>query len=463
MLEDLIKDRLKKLEKYEKEANPYPSRIKRDLVIKDVITSFEDFKEKSNSLCLAGRVRSWRDQGGIIFSDLEDATEKIQIVLNKDNIENFELLQETVDVGDFLEVCGFPGETKRGEKSIMANSARMITKSLRPWPSSWFGLEDSEERHRRRYLDFIYNKESKEKILMRSHIIRALRKSFEEDNFIEVETPVIQPLPGGALAAPFETHFNTLDLDVYLRIAPELYLKRLLVGGFEKIYEIGKDFRNEGIDRDHYPEFTMLELYWAYQNYEGLMDSLEKWLKDLIKDIGIEKVVFEDKEISLTGNWPRIKYAEIIEKYSPEDKDKIHTPEIDEIFKKKVRSKIEEPIFIIDYPKVISPLAKTKSEDPLFTERFQLIAAKTELVNGFSELNNPLDQRKRMEEQEERFRKGDKEASRMDDDFLEALEYGMPPAAGLGMGIDRLVSLLSGAKNIREVITFTTIKPKNEK
>ncbi len=463
MLENLIKDRLKKLEKYKKEADPYPAQVKRDLEIGELAESFSKFKRKNRPLCITGRVRSWRDQGGIIFADLKDGTGKIQAVLDGKKTEEFSLLQETADIGDFLEVCGTPGKTKRGEESIMAESARIIVKSLRPWPSSWFGLEDTEERYRRRYLDFAYNEKLKEKIVMRSRITSELRNILEKDEFMEIETPVIQPIPGGALAAPFETHFNALDLDVYLRIAPELYLKRLLVGGFEKIYEVSRDFRNEGIDRDHYPEFTMLELYWAYENYESLMDALEKWLKELVKNVGIKEVSFKDKKIDFGGNWPRVKYIDLIKKYSPGDMEKLHTPEIDDVFKKKVRPEIKDPVFVIDHPKAVSPLSKSKADDPCFTERFQLVAVGTELVNGFSELNNPLDQRERMEEQEQRFRKGDKEASRMDEDFLEALEYGMPPAAGLGIGIDRLAALLTGAENIKEVIAFTTLRPKEKK
>ncbi len=461
MLKDLIENRLKKLEEYRKKKNPFPAKSRKDFEIKKLLESFDDFEKKAKPVYITGRVMGWRDQGGIIFADIKDGSGKIQAVF-EDNTENFKLLQNTVDLGDFLEIHGVPGKTERGEMSIMADSARMIAKSLRPWPSAWFGIENIEERYRRRYLDFVYNEESKKKIILRSRVINELRKIIEADGFMEVETPVIQPIPGGALAAPFKTHFNTLDLDMYLRIAPELYLKRLLVGGFEKIFEIGKNFRNEGIDHDHYPEFTMLELYWTYQDYQGLMDSLENWLKTLVKNIGIKEVIFENKKVNFNGKWPRVKYTELIEKYSPGDMDKINTLEIDEVFKKKVRPNINDPVFVVDYPKVISPLSKVKSEDSTFTERFQLVVAGTELVNGFSELNNPLDQRERMEKQEAIFRTGNKEASRLDEDFLEALEYGMPPTAGLGIGIDRLVMLLTGAHNIKDVITFTTLKPKDK-
>lgn len=460
MLEDLIKERLKKLEKYREEANPYPAKSNKSISIKEVLNSFEKLEKNEENVCVTGRVMGWRDQGGIIFVDLKGEYEKIQIVLNEKNINNFKLIQETVDLGDYLEVSGLVGKTKRGESSVMANQVSMVSKSIRPWPSTWFGIEDDEERYRKRYLDFVYNKESKNKILLRSKITSQFRRILEDEGFIEVETPIIQPLPGGALAAPFETHFNALDLDVYLRVAPELYLKRLLVGGFEKIFEIGKDFRNEGIDREHYPEFTMMELYWAFQDYNGLMDAVERWIKKLAENIGVKKITFDGSEIDFFQKWPRIKYEDLIKKYSPEDLNKMNTPEIDDVFKKKVRPNINEPIFLIDHPKSISPLSKSHENDPERTERFQLIIGQTELVNGFSELNDPVDQRSRMEAQEKMFREGNEEASRLDESFLEALEYGMPPTAGLGIGIDRLVALLTDTHNIRDVITFTTIKTK---
>ncbi len=460
MLEDLIDDRLKKLKEYQEKENPYPSQSNKDKFINEILNSFNELKE-DKSLYITGRIMGWRDQGGIIFADLKDSTGEIQVVLNEDDTNNFNLLQNTVDLGDFLEVKGILGETNRGEKSLMAKDGRIVSKSLRPWPSTWFGIENDEERYRKRYLDFVYNEESKEKILTRFKAISEIRNILEEEDFIEVETPILQPLPGGALAAPFETHFNALDLDVYLRIAKELYLKRLLVGGFEKIFEIGKDFRNEGIDREHYPEFTMLELYWTFQDYEGLMNAIERWIKELVNRLGIEKITFEGEKIDFFKDWPKVKYIDLIKEYSPEDVDKINTSEIDDVFKKKVRPNIKNPIFVIDHPKSISPLSKSHEGDKDFTERFQLIAAETELVNGFSELNDPIDQRERMEKQEEMFRGGDEEASRLDEDFLQALEYGMPPTSGLGIGIDRLVAFITDTHNIRDIIPFTTIKPKD--
>ncbi|MFB6212807.1 MAG: amino acid--tRNA ligase-related protein, partial [Candidatus Magasanikbacteria bacterium] len=272
---------------------------------------------------------------------------------------------------------------------------------------------------------------------------------------------ILQPIPGGATAKPFQTHFNALNKDVYLRVAPELYLKRLLVGGFNKIFEIGKDFRNEGIDKDHYPEFTMLELYCSYQDYEFLMKKTEEWLKELVRKLNIGKVTIDGEEIDFMTEWPRIKFEDLIRKHAPDKMDKLHTPEIDDVLKD-IRPSLQEPVFVIDHPKEISPLAKETEEDSKFVERFQLIAGGTEIVNGFSELNNPLEQKERMQKQEERYREGKEEVSRLDEDYIEALEYGMPPAAGLGIGIERLTSLLTDTKSIKEVIPFTNLREKKE-
>lgn len=459
MLEDLIKERLKKLKLYQKSANPYPPKVERSFSIREVIENFDKLAGSGKKAALTGRILGWRDQGKIIFADMKDESGTIQVVLKKETTKDFDFLRKVIDRGDFLEVKGSFFATEKGEKSIKAETTRIIAKSLRPWPSSWFGLEDVEERYRRRYLDFVLNPESKKKIEVRSKIAAELRRILQEDGFLEIETPVLQPLPGGALAAPFKTHFNAINLDIYLRIAPELYLKRLLVGGFEKIFELGKDFRNEGIDKDHYPEFTMLELYWAYQNYEGLMEATEKWFKKVVENLGVE-VKMDGKLIDFQKKWPRVKFSDLIDEYSPSDKNKIKTLEIDDVFKKKVRPFIKDPLFVIDHPKVISPLSKAKEDDPDFVERFQLVVGGMEVVNGFSELNDPIDQRERMEEQEKMYREGNEEASRLDKDFLEALEYGMPPAAGLGLGLDRFAALLTNSHSIREVMSFVTLRPK---
>lgn len=463
MLENLIDDRKKKLLKYKEVfGDPYPARVRRDFSLGSVLEDFEELeKNGGENMAVAGRIFALRDQGGIIFADLRDSSGKLQVVLKDGETERFGDLKPLVDPGDFLEANGKFFITKKGEKSILAKKARIVSKCVRPWPSSWFGLEDVEERHRKRYLDLLFHEESKKVLDMRFQIAAAFREVLQEDGFVEVETPVLQPIPGGALARPFKTHFNALDIDVYLRVAPELYLKRLLVGGFEKIFEIAKDFRNEGIDRDHNPEFSMIELYWAYQDYEGLTEAVEGWIKQVARMVGVERVTFRGKELKMFfKDWPRRDYADLMKEYAGRDLEKLNPGEIDEIFKKEVRPKLIEPVLVLNYPKSISPLTKARDGDPNLTERSQLVIAGTEFTNCFSELNDPIDQRERMEEQERRFRAGDPEASRMDEDFLEAVEYGMPPAAGVGIGIDRLAALFADVNSIGEVIAFTNLRPR---
>lgn len=445
MLDDIIRDRRRKLNKLIGDGfNPYPSKVKRTILIAESLKNFNKLSRFQKQISATGRVMGLRDQGNLIFIDLKDESGKIQGVLKKDSLKNFKIFKQSLDVGDFLEISGPLFKTQKGEKSVEAEKAEIITKSLRPLPSQWYGLKDIEERYRKRYLDIVLNPEIKEKIERRSKIIKIIRDDLLKAGFLEVETPILQVLPGGALARPFITHHNALNCDFYLRIAPELFLKRLLIAGFEKIFEIGRVFRNEGIDKDHNPEFTMLELYWAYQNWEGLMKFTEKLLKKFIK-----------------GRWEKITYEQALKKYTGKNLKNLKSEEVDEIFKKEVRPKIIKPTFITHYPKSISPLAKSWQDNPDLTERFQLIVDGMEIVNGFSELNDPIEQRKRMEEQERKYRAGDKEASRLDEDFLEALEYGMPPAAGLGVGIDRLVALITKSHNIKEIIAFPTLKPKS--
>ncbi|MDP3015078.1 MAG: amino acid--tRNA ligase-related protein [bacterium] len=452
MLEDIIKERQCKLENLiQAGIDPYPSKIRRTLSVAEALKKFNQLSAAKKSIFLVGRIIGLRDQGNLIFIDIKDGSGsaskgnegKIQAVLKKNNLANFKVLKQNLDIGDFLEIGGPLFKTLKGEKSVDVKKAEIIVKSLRPLPSQWHGLKDVEERYRKRYLDIILNPQIKESIQKRSEIVQKIRTDLSKDGFLEVETPILQSLAGGALARPFITHHNALNCDFYLRIAPELYLKRLLVAGFEKIFEIGRVFRNEGIDREHNPEFTMLELYWAYQNWEGLMKFTEKLLKKFIP-----------------GKWEKITYGQVIKKYTKRDLKDLKPEEIDEIFKKEARPKIIKPTFVTHYPKSISLLAKSCSDNPELTERFQLIVDGMEIVNGFSELNDPIDQRERMKEQEKKYHKGDKEASRLDEDFLEAIEYGMPPAAGLGIGIDRTVSLITKNRNIKEVIIFPTLKPK---
>ena len=458
MLKDIIKERRKKLENLLKRGiNPYPASAKRTALVAEAVKNFSRWEKSRKSLFLVGRLRAWRDQGGIIFSDLEDETGRIQLVFNEKQTKQFELIKETLDSGDFVEIKGKLFKTKRGEKSLKVDSSKIISKSLRPLPTEWFGLKDAEERFRRRYLDLLLNPEVKARLQKRSEIITELRQLLCQEGFLEVETPMLQPLAGGAKAKPFKTHWEALKEDVYLRIAPELYLKRLLVGGFEKIFEIGKNFRNEGIDREHYPEFTMLELYWAYQDYKSLMKFIQKILLKLVKNLKLKSAVF-------SGPWQTFTFNEALKKFIDPSRrdyvDDLNAEEAAEVLKKEIYPKLIKPTFIIDYPIEIVPLAKTNPKDSRLVERFQLIVGGRELINGYSELNDPLEQRTRLEEQEKKYLAGDQELSRVDQDFLEALEYGMPSAAGLGIGIDRLVAILTESHGIREIIAFPMLKGK---
>ena len=443
MLDEIIKVRRQKLALLRKKGiNPYPARTKVSETAFNILKKFSRFLVEKRKIFLAGRIMSWRDMGSIVFADLNDGTDKIQIVLTKKNLQEFDFLKEVLDIGDFIEVGGRVFKTKKGEKSIEAKDIRLITKALRPLPSTWYGLEDVEERFRKRYLDILINPGIKKEVLLRLEIIKTLRQELWKEGFLEVETPTLQPVAGGALARPFKTRHYALSEDFYLRIAPELYLKRLLIAGLNKIFEIARVFRNEGIDREHNPEFTMLELYWAYQDYDGLMKFIEKILKKFIP-----------------GPYQKITYEAAIKKYSGRKLSDLDFEKIDEIFKKEVRPYLKKPTFVTHLPKSISPLAKSSENNPELTDRFQLIVDGMEVVNGFSELNDPVDQRERMEKQERRYRAGDPEASRLDEEFLEALEYGMPPAAGLGIGIDRLVALVI-KKSVKESIIFPTLKRK---
>ena len=442
-------------------GSPFPSSVERKTEIAGLLANFSVAEKTGENTAIVGRIIAIRDQGSMVFLDITDASGKIQVVLNSEKTDRFSDIKNVLDLGDFVQAEGVPFLTKRGEKSVAASQLRLISKCLRPWPSQWYGVSDIETRERQRYLDLVFNENSKENLLFRSRLVASLREILARDGFLEVETPILQMLPGGALAKPFSTHFNALDLEVYLRVAPELYLKRLLVGGFEKIFEIAKNFRNEGVDRDHYPEFTMLELYWAYKDYQNIMEAVEVWLKELVRKMGLETIEINNSPLKkFFDKWPRLEYAELIKKYSGKNLADLKAEEIDEVFKKEVRPKIIEPVFVINYPKSISPLAKSKEDNPEITERFQMVVGATELVNGFSELNDPIDQRARMEEQEKMLHDGNEDVTRLDEDFLEALEYGMPPSAGIGIGIDRLAALLKGARSIREVISFTNLRPK---
>ncbi len=460
--------------------NPYPIEIKRTCEISKALKNFDLLSKKEKEIILVGRMKTMRTHGGLTFIDFEDGTGKIQglIAKNKVGEEFYKTFLEMFDIGDFIQARGTLFETKRGEKTIQIVDCKIIAKSLRPLPEKWHGLKDVEERFRKRYLDLIFSPEVKNNFVIRSNFIKELRNFLNDEGFLEVETPILQLLYGGARAKPFKTHVNAMDLDVYLRISPELYLKRLLVGGFEKVYEIGKCFRNEGIDKFHNPDFTMIEFYWAYADYKQLMKMTERMFQKVITNVmGSTEIEYNEQKISFAGEWERIEFFALLEKYTgikyeeineeallkkgkelgvdiPEGADK---PNIaDEIYKKYCRPKLIQPTFVIHHPKGFQPLAKSFDKDKLAS--FALIVSGVEVVNAFSELNDPIEQEERLKNQEKLFSGGFEEAQRSDDDFIEALEYGMPPAAGFGMGIDRIVSIITNSSSLREVILFPLMK-----
>jgi len=498
-VEEIRKIRLEKLKAIQKAGLlVYPLETKRTHTCLEAVKDFNKLSSSQKEITLTGRVRSIREHGGSTFLHIEDGFSNIQVYFKKDRLgeKNYKFFLDNFDIGDFIEVRGILFKTKRGEKTLEVGDYKILAKALLPLPEKWHGLKDVEERYRKRYLDIIFNPKVKEKFTLRSEIIKEIRSFLEEKGFLEVETPVLQSIYGGAKAKPFKTHLNALKMDLFLRISPELYLKRLLIGGFEKVYEIGRIFRNEGMDKAHNPDFTMLEFYWAYANYKELMRLSEEMIQNLVKKVsGKLEIVYEGKKINFKTPWQRIEFNQLIRKYTKinleEISEKALTKEVkklgiklekgagkaeiaDEIYKKVCRPKIFQPTFVIHHPLGSFPLAKQLEENGSRRIRdeiskkeklanFQLVVADWELVNAFSELNDPLEQRKRFEEQEKMFKKGFDEAQRIDQDFLEALEYGMPPAAGFGMGIDRLVALLTDSHSLREVILFPTMKVRSEK
>jgi len=485
-LEELRNERIKKLNHLkEKGINPYPIKSSTDFSLGEAVVSFGKLLKKKQ-VTLAGRVMAVRGQGAIVFFDLNDGTGTIQGMLKKGETkdEAVDLFGEAVDIGDFIEAKGKLFITKRKEKTILVSEWKMLSKSLRPLPDKWHGLENVEERFRKRYLDTLMSPEVKKRFTDRSKIIREIRAALDEEGYLEVETPMLQPLAGGAAAEPFKTHHNALDTDLNLRIAPELYLKELLIGGFPKVYELGRNFRNEGIDVTHNPEFTMLEFYEAYSDAEKQMAFVEKLIKRVVKKFSKKgEVAYDGQNINFSKKFSVVDYFDLLKRYAliinPEtasreelaltakqlavsvsDSDAAEKI-MDNIYKKACRPKLIQPTFVVNYPVAFSPFAKRKESNPSLIDRFQLIAGGLEVVNAFSELNDPLDQRERYLEQDKKRKGGEAEVSPSDETYLEAMEYGMPPAGGVGIGVDRLVMILTGEKNIREVILFPTLRPKN--
>ena len=487
--------RIKKIEKLrEMGINPYPYKFDRTHFSSDILSDFEKLVSNKETVSVAGRIMSIREHGKSAFGDVLDEKGKIQIYIRKDIIgdDGFELFY-MLDIGDFIGVSGELFKTRTGEITIVVSKLTLLAKAIRPLPivkekevdgeSTLFDkFTDKEQRYRLRYLDLLLNPEVKEVFITRSKIISALRKYLENLGFLEVETPVLQPMYGGAFARPFVTHHNVLDMKLYLRIADELYLKRLIIGGVEKVYEISKDFRNEGIDRFHNPEFTMLEFYVAYKDYKYLMDLTEDMVSKVVLEIcGTTKIKFQDMETDLAPPWKRMSVYEAIEKFTGIDIEKADVnilkkalkemdvevedfwdkgKLIEKLFDERVEKNIIDPVFVTDYPIEISPLAKKHREKDGIVERFEAIVAGKEIANAFSELNDPIDQKERFTKQMEMREKGDQEAQVLDEDFITAMEYGMPPTGGVGIGVDRLIMLLTDSPSIRDVILFPQMRPK---
>ena len=469
-------------------SNSFPTSFEGTVDIENIITKHKDINDGEHTgidVSIKGRILQARSFGKLSFFDLLDNTGKIQLLIDKSNMSKKELsFFENYDSGDIIGALGEIMKTKKGELSIKVKSSTILSKSLKTLPEKWHGLKDKETRFRQRYLDFIVNPDSKKTIETRSKIINLIRNFMESKGFIEVETPILQPKAGGAIAKPFTTHHNALDIDMFLRIAPELYLKRLIVGGFEKVFELGKVFRNEGIDQTHSPEFTMMESYEAYVDVTTVMDMVENMCTYIFDELGIEKnIKFMDIEADFSGPWKRVSMYELVSKKFKVDikhdsdikkvkrelkKNLDIKPEaktvgllVYELFENYIEDDITSPTFVTDYPVEVSPFARENKRKPGVTERFELFAFGSELANGFSELIDSEEQEDRLKAQAEQKAKGDEEAHVEDQDYVEALQYGLPPTGGLGFGVDRFVMILTNNLSIREVLAFPHLKPEN--
>ena len=486
-LEELIRTRRQKLaDLREKNVNPYPYRYERTHMINEARDKYDSLTADQTVIKLAGRIMLKRKMGKVIFSDIHDMSGKMQIYVKIDNVgkDEFKLFDKKIDLGDIIGVEGTLFTTKTGEMTVSVSKFELLSKSLHPLPDKHAGLIDKEQRYRRRYADLIVNPEVRDTFIKRSTIIRSIREYLAGRGFLEVETPILQPIYGGASARPFKTHHNTLDIDLFLRIADELYLKRLIVGGFEKVWEFCKDFRNEGMDRLHNPEFSMIELYWAYADYKDIMALFQEMVRKVVFDLhGTYKIEYEGMQLDFEPDFREISMVDAIKAEIGLDllqldyeaaKVKAKEFEIDsaelinwgkvveKFFETKVEPKLVQPTFIKDFPMDISPLAKVHRDNPRLTERFECFIAGLETGNAFSELNDPEDQRARFEAQVKAREAGDEEAQQLDEDYITALMYGMPPTGGLGFGIDRLVMILTNSHSIRDVILFPQMRPETD-
>ncbi len=485
----LRQQRLQKLEQLRRLGiDPYPYKYTPDTFAADIHKKYEgvtDIPEGTHHVRMAGRLMTKRDHGKSGFAHLQDTTDQIQIYVLRDKVgeEKYNVYRKFIDMGDIIGVAGTVFRTRKGEVTVMVETFELLCKTLRNLPEKWHGLTDIEIRYRQRYVDLMVNPPVREVFRARTQLINSIRQTLNSEDFLEVETPVLQPLYGGASAQPFTTHHNALDRTLYLRISNELYLKRLVAGGFDRVYEFSRDFRNEGIDRDHSPEFTMMEVYQAYADYHDMMNLAENLIVSASTAVqGTTQINYQGNPIDLTPPWKRLKMVKSIKAYTDIDTEALTDSELRELAAQKglelenatsrgklialffdqfVEPQLIEPTFIIDYPIEISPLAKKKREDDAFVERFEIFIGGMELGNAFSELNDPLDQQERFLDQMKQRESGDEEAQMLDEDYVRALEYGMPPTGGLGIGIDRLTMLLTDQSSIRDVILFPQMRPES--
>ena len=485
----LIAERRRKLDELRAAGNPYPNDFRRNALAEELHHSYgrhedEHLREEAVQVKVAGRMMVKRVMGKASFIKLQDRTEQIQVRLERDRLpEGVYQAFKKWDVGDIVGASGSLFKTMTGELTVMADEVYLLTKSLRPLPEKFHGLSDQETRYRRRYVDLIMNEDSRDVFRKRSAIIAYIRAFLDSQDYLEVETPMMQTTPGGAIARPFTTHHNALDMSLFLRVAPELNLKRLTVGGFERVYEINRNFRNEGVSTQHNPEFTMLELYRAYADYEDLIVMIEAMVKGLSQAIlGTERVSYQGEEYDFSKPFARMTVEEVVTKFNPDiDADRLRDRDylagvaealgvkvedgygagklLIEIFEKTGEDQLRQPTFVMQYPTEVSPLSRRNDDDPFVTDRFELFIGGREIANGFSELNDPEDQEARFRAQAENRAAGDDEALQFDADYIRALEYGLPPTAGLGLGIDRLVMLFTNSPSIRDVLLFPHMRP----